>query len=250
MKGAKILFLEDDIAFRRDTAETLEECGYLVTRTRDLEGFEQQAKDQKFDLYLMDRGIDYPSGMKDSLNLRETMLREGDTTATIWLTGQSDKKTDDEQVKGLSLRLDGVDYVIKGEARVFRLLLKRIENLLMALRPIIPDLWEMHGLQLHRGFKSVTYHDVPVEVGKAQFEMLWLLAKQVENGSKKGGIVSRDTLKSSELKSSGKKLVNGDDLDANLNQMVARLRQSFKDAKAREAPVETVKGKGYRLVFR
>lgn len=223
MKG-KVLVVEDEVKIARFIELELNYEGYEVEKAHDgREGF-RMAKENNYDLILLDIMLPSMNGIEI---LRR--LRENSDIPVILLTAKDETM---DKVMGLDLGAD--DYVTKPFeieellARI-RVALKRK---VVAIKKNADNLIKLKNLCIDLEKYSVTFKSEDIELTKKEFDLLLYL---VENKNK---VLSRDKILET---------VWGFDYfgDTNVVDVYIRYIRSKIDDKYKEKYIYTVRGVGY-----
>ncbi len=172
----KILIVEDEPDMRRGLEDNLQFEGYATVSTSNgLEGL-RLARQDKFDLIILDLML---PGM-DGLDLCRQLKREGSSTPIIMLTA---KGSESDRVMGLEVGAD--DYITKPFS--LRELLARVKAILRrsgALSSLSE--FQFDDIYLHFGRYEATKGSRPLQLSPREFEILRLLAEH------RGEIVTRE----------------------------------------------------------
>jgi two-component system response regulator MtrA len=220
----RILLIEDDPSIREVVALGLGRAGYRVSATADGRDGLARARQEPFDLILLD--VMLPS--MDGFEVLRGIRRDG-TKPVVMLTARTDTT---DVVVGLELGAD--DYVTKPfelpelVARV-RAVLRRAGG-----EPPSPTL-RLGPLEIDTGAFTVLRNGEPLALTATEFRLLVELARHP------GQVFTRELLL--------QRVWNYDYLgDSRLVDVaVQRLRAKVEDDPARPAMVVTVRGVGYRL---
>ena len=102
----KVLLVEDDIKFARVLSRQLEKNNYTVSHCGKLSDFSRVAKNEQFDLVLLDLGLPDSSGLKTYDKVSKVVS----DIPIVVLTG-----LDDEGVAVGAVKKGAQDYLVKGE---------------------------------------------------------------------------------------------------------------------------------------
>jgi two-component system, OmpR family, response regulator PhoP len=221
----RLLLIEDDTALRQGLARQLEAEGYRVDQAGDgAEGL-YLAQEYPVDLAIVDLGLPKING----LTIVQKLRGEGRTMPLLILTARG---TWQDKVAGLEAGAD--DYLVKPfdypelAARVKALLrrsLKATGNVL-ALGPVAIDF----------SAQKVQLAGEPLELTTFEYRLLEYLVRKRET------VVAKQEL-------SDYLYPHGDDRDSNvLEVLIGRLRRKL-DPEGTLAPIETVRGRGYRFTL-
>ncbi len=168
--------MEDEPDMRRGLEDNLQFEGYATVSTSNgLEGL-RLARQDKFDLIILDLML---PGM-DGLDLCRQLKREGSSTPIIMLTA---KGSESDRVMGLEVGAD--DYITKPFS--LRELLARVKAILRrsgALSSLSE--FQFDDIYLHFGRYEATKGGRPLQLSPREFEILRLLAEH------RGEIVTRE----------------------------------------------------------
>ncbi len=168
----KILIIEDDPSILTGLEAALEEANYKVASNTDGKMGYENARDNKFDLILLDIKLPGKNGMDICKDLR----KDGVQTPILMLTS-----TKEEMDKVLAFELGADDYVTKPFS--VRELLARIKALLRRDKQIKPDIEECTFGNIYVNFKyqEATKNNKPLELSTMEFKVLkYLLESQGE----------------------------------------------------------------------
>ncbi|HQQ01068.1 MAG TPA: response regulator transcription factor [bacterium] len=172
----KILIVEDEPDMRRGLEDNLQFDGYTTVSTSNgLEGL-RLARQDKFDLIILDLML---PGM-DGLDLCRQLKREGNSTPIIMLTA---KGSESDRVMGLEVGAD--DYITKPFS--LRELLARVKAILRrsgALSSLSE--FQFDDIYLHFGRYEATKGGEPLHLSPREFEIMRLLSER------RGEIVTRE----------------------------------------------------------
>jgi DNA-binding response OmpR family regulator len=229
-EGSRILLVEDDAPLAALISDYLGQHGFQVEIESRGDMAPRRIVERRPDLVILDVMLPGTNGMDICRQVRPHFANP-----ILMLTARAD---DFDQVVGLELGAD--DYVKKPvQPRVLlarvRALLRRTEALASS-DPDEPVELAFGALQVSRASRRVVLDNVPVELTTAQFELLWLMARNA------GKILSRETLFSS-LRGT-----DYDGLDRSIDIAMSRLRQKLGDSGNPPARIKTVRGQGYLFV--
>jgi DNA-binding response OmpR family regulator len=162
-KMKKILVIEDDPAISKGLVDSFESENYHTTSTDDGGKGYLLAKEEKYDLIILDIMLPGKTGMDVCKDLR----KDGINTPIIMLTS---KKEEIDEVLGLELGAD--DYVTKPFS--VRKLLARIRAILRRDSEIVPDIEECSFGNIHINFKSMeaTKNKETIDLSTMEFKVL------------------------------------------------------------------------------
>ena len=219
----KILLLEDDISLIDGLEYSLKKNGFLVKPTRTVEeALTQLAFPIPFDLLILD--VTLPDGTGFSVCEK---VRTKDSQIPILFLTASDEEVN--VIRGLDC--GGDDYVTKpfkiGElcSRI-RALLRRTQN---------TSTLTFDSLSIDTAANRVTVNDRTIELTRAEYRLLYLLARNA------GIVVTRERILDELWDHSG------DFVDDNtLSVYVRRLREKIEPDPAHPSYLITVRGFGYK----
>lgn len=219
----KILLLEDDISLIDGLEYSLKKNGFLVKTTRTVEeALTQLAFPIPFDLLILD--VTLPDGTGFSVCEK---VRTKDSQIPILFLTASDEEVN--VIRGLDC--GGDDYVTKpfkiGElcSRI-RALLRRTQN---------TSTLTFDSLSIDTAANRVTVNDRTIELTRAEYRLLYLLARNA------GIVVTREHILDELWDHSG------DFVDDNtLSVYVRRLREKIEPDPAHPSYLITVRGFGYK----
>ncbi len=221
----RLLLIEDDPALREGLARQLREEGYRVEMAADgAEGL-FLAQEYPFDLAIVDLGLPKVNGM----TIVQRIRADGKDIPVLILTARS---TWQDKVAGLEAGAD--DYVVKPFE--YPELAARVKALLRRSMKAVSDVLTLGPLQLDLGAQTVQLNGAPLELTAFEYRLLEYLVRERER------VVTRREL-------SDYLYPHGDDRDSNvLEVLMGRLRRKL-DPEGTLAPIETVRGRGYRFTL-
>ncbi len=221
----RLLLVEDEPGLREQLAERLRGAGYTVSSAADGEEGLYHATEYPFDAAIVDLGLPRLSGIE----LIRRARAEGAAFPILILTARGRWQ---DKVEGLEAGAD--DYLVKPfqyeelEARIHALLRRAAgwASSTLAFGPLVLD----------TRAKRVTVHSAPVELTAYEYNVLEYLALNA------GKAVSKSELT--------EHIYDQDfDRDSNVIEVfVGRLRRKL-DPDGTLAPIETVRGQGYRFAL-
>lgn len=164
----KVLVIEDDPTVGQFVKRGLEEARYTVDLVADGEEGEQLAKNQPYDLVVLDLRLPGRSGQQVLRNLRA----RGFEKPVLVLTAQ-----DAVDAKVETLRAGADDYVTKPFA--FEELLARVEALARRPRAIVSPKLTVADLEVDLDAREVKRAGEPIELTPKEFLVLEYLARHV-----------------------------------------------------------------------
>ena len=221
---SRILVVEDEPAIALALQTDLRLEGYEVEVAEDGESASQRARDEPFDLILLD--IMLPG--KDGFAVCREVRSAGVKVPILMLTAKAQEA---EKVLGLELGAD--DYVTKPFSALE--LRARIKALLRRTEDATPEVQRFGDLEIDFGRIEVRRADVALDVTPIEFKILAALVKRG------GRVVSRNCLLD---------LVWGENTygsDRVIDNHVANLRKKLEDDPKKPRYVISVRGVGYRF---
>jgi two-component system alkaline phosphatase synthesis response regulator PhoP len=222
----RILVVEDEPALRLSLSDRLRSEGYEVETAADGERGFARAREEPFDLLVLDVMLPGRSGFDVCRDLR----REGIETPVLMLTARGEVI---DRVLGLKLGAD--DYLVKPFDS--RELVARIEALLRRAQPDTESgSFGFGDVRIDFRAMSVARSGSPVELSAMEFRLLRHLVEH------RGEVLSRERLLDE---------VWGYDADVysrTVDQHIATLRRKIEADPRRPRHIVTVHGTGYKLV--
>jgi DNA-binding response OmpR family regulator len=222
-KRLKILVVEDELKIARFLELELKYEGYEVALTHDGRAGLERAKEENFDLILLDLMLPIMSGIEVCRRLRQAGLK----TPIIMLTAKDDVS---DKVMGLDMGAD--DYMTKPFAieellARIRVALKRQNNDEVETSKIV-----YKGLVINDQNRQVTYKDEAIELTKKEYELLKYLLENKNIALNREKILER---------------VWGYDYygDTNVIDVYVRYLRSKIDQRYGVEIIKTVRGVGY-----
>jgi two-component system, OmpR family, response regulator len=220
----KLLVVEDDAKIAGALRRGLTAEGFQVEVAGDGDDGLWRARENSYDLIVLDVMLPRRNGYRMCADLRRT----GDTTPILMLTA---KDGDLDEAEGLDTGAD--DYLRKPFA--FPVLVARVHALLRRAALGEPPPLTVGDLRLDLRSRRVHRGDVEVSLTAREFDLLAYLMRRV------GAVVSKQQILAG---------VWDDDFDGEPNIVevyVARLRRKL-DVPSGYAGIETVRGAGYRML--
>jgi len=224
----KILVVEDEEAIRGIVTQTLLRHGYETASASDGDDALEKAFTLRPDLIILDLMLPRMDGWEVCRRLKA----EKDTASIpiIMLTARREER---DVVEGLELGAD--DYMKKP----FSLseLTARVRALLR--RTAVPEesgVLEAGDLRIEPGDETALLRGIPLELSPTEYRILEALARKM------GRTVSREELLSKIWSFSG-----GDTRTVDVH--ISRLRKKLDDGKQPALAVNSLRGRGYRLVW-
>lgn len=233
MQQVTILIVDDDISLSEEVAEVLYEQGYSVNFARTLRQFEEQVRDNLFDLFVVDLLLPDGHGHEVIRKIRHIC-----SSGIVVLSGKLD-----EVDKVVSLELGADDYVVKPFARsefVARIksLLRRIESRNAPHQEAVPNLTEIVYAAYRTNTKTRKLYapsGEQIRLTKLEFDLWLTFLKNMDK------VMSREQLITS---------IRGRDwagYDRSIDGLVSRLRGKLSGLMVSEDNFETIRGVGYML---
>lgn len=221
----RLLLIEDDTALRLGLARQLEADGYRVDQAADGEDGLFQATEYPVDLAIVDLGLPKLNG----LTVVQRLRAEGRSLPILILTARGSWQ---DKVTGLEAGAD--DYLVKPfeypelAARVKALLRRALKatSSVLALGPLAVDF----------AAQSATLDGAAMDLTAFEFRLLEYLVRE------RARVVSKQEL-------SDYLYPHDEDRDSNvLEVLIGRLRRKL-DPGGLLAPIETLRGRGYRFTL-
>ena len=222
----RLLLIEDDTALRQGLARQLEAEGYRVDQAADGEEGLYYAREFPFDLAIVDLGLPKLNG----LTIVQRLRAEGRDIPLLVLTARS---TWQDKVAGLEAGAD--DYVVKPFD--YPELAARVKALLRRSLKATGDMLALGPVTIEFGTQTVRLHGgEPLELTAFEYRLLEFLVRERER------IVPKQEL-------ADYLYPHGEDRDSNVMEvLIGRLRRKL-DPEGTLAPIETVRGRGYRFTL-
>jgi two-component system, OmpR family, response regulator PhoP len=221
----RLLLIEDDAALRQGLARQLEAEGYRVDQAGDgAEGL-FIAEEYPVDLAIVDLGLPKLNGMTVVQRLRA----QGKTIPVLILTARG---TWQDKVQGLEAGAD--DYLVKPFE--FPELAARVKALLRRSAQATSDVLTLGPLAIDFAAQAARLDGQALELTTFEYRMLEYLVRH------RARVVTKQEL-------SDYLYPHGEDRDSNvLEVLIGRLRRKL-DPAGTLAPIETVRGRGYRFTL-
>ena len=221
----RLLIVEDDAALRLPLARQLEAEGYRVDQAKDGEEGLFLAQEYPFDLVIVDLGLPKING----LTIVQRLRAAGSTMPLLILTARSSWQ---DKVSGLEAGAD--DYLTKPFE--YPELAARVKALLRRSLKAAGDVLALGPVAIDFSAQAVTLDGEPLELTAYEYRLLEYLVRQ------RARVVTKSEL-------SDYLYPHGEDRDSNvLEVLIGRLRRKL-DPESRLAPIETVRGRGYRFTL-
>ncbi|MDP3707572.1 MAG: response regulator transcription factor [Polaromonas sp.] len=221
----RLLLIEDDPVLRLGLKRQLEADGYRVDIAADGEDGLFQAREYPLDLAIVDLGLPKVNG----LTVVQTLRAEGRTLPILILTARGSWQ---DKVRGLEAGAD--DYLVKPFE--YPELAARVKALLRRSLKATSDVLQLGALSIDFSAQSARLGEVALELTTFEYRVLEYLVRE------RTRVVSKQEL-------SGYLYPHDEDRDSNvLEVLVGRLRRKL-DPQGLLAPIETLRGRGYRFVL-
>jgi two-component system response regulator PhoP len=221
----RLLLIEDDAPLRLGLARQLEADGYRVDQAADGEDGLFQAREYPVDLAIVDLGLPKLNG----LTVVQRLRAEGKTLPILVLTARS---TWQDKVVGLESGAD--DYLVKPFE--YPELAARIKALLRRSLKATSDVLTFGPLEIDFSAQAARLKGEPLDLTTFEYRVLEFLVRE------RARVVSKQEL-------SDYLYPHDEDRDSNvLEVLVGRLRRKL-DPDGTLAPIETLRGRGYRFTL-
>ena len=221
----RLLLVEDDAALRLGLARQLEAEGYRVDPSADGEDGLFQAREYPVDLAIVDLGLPKLGG----LNVVKSLRADGRMLPILILTARGSWQ---DKVVGLEAGAD--DYLVKPFE--YPELAARIKALLRRSLKATSDVLTLGPLAIDFAAQSARLDGAPVELTAFEYRLLEFLVRE------RARVVSKQEL-------SDYLYPHDEDRDSNvLEVLIGRLRRKL-DPEGSLAPIETLRGRGYRFTL-
>jgi two-component system response regulator PhoP len=221
----RLLLIEDDAVLRLGLKRQLEADGYRVDQAADGEDGLFQAREYPLDLAIVDLGLPKVNG----LTVVQTLRAEGRTLPILILTARGSWQ---DKVQGLETGAD--DYLVKPFE--YPELAARVKALLRRSLKASSDVLTLGALSVDFSAQTARLDGADLELTNFEYRVLEYLVRE------RARVVSKQEL-------SDYLYPHDEDRDSNvLEVLVGRLRRKL-DPDGRQAPIETLRGRGYRFVL-
>ena len=221
----RLLLIEDEAALRLTLARRLEADGYRVDQAADGEDGLFQAREYPVDLAIVDLGLPKLNG----LTVVQRLRADGRTMPILILTARGSWR---DKVVGLEAGAD--DYLVKPFE--YPELAARIKALLRRSLKAASDVLTLGPLAIDFSAQAATLNGVPMELTTFEYRVLELLVRE------RARVVTKQEL-------ADYLYPHDQDRDSNvLEVLVGRLRRKL-DPAGTLAPIETLRGRGYRFTL-
>ena len=221
----RLLLIEDDAVLRLGVKRQLEADGYRVDTAADGEDGLFQAREYPFDLAIVDLGLPKVNG----LTVVQTLRAEGRALPILILTARGSWQ---DKVKGLETGAD--DYLVKPFD--YPELAARVKALLRRALKATSDVLKLGAIELDFSAQAARLHGETLDLTTFEYRVIEYLVRERDR------VVSKQEL-------SDYLYPHDEDRDSNvLEVLVGRLRRKL-DPEGTLAPIETLRGRGYRFVL-
>jgi two-component system response regulator PhoP len=221
----RLLLIEDDAILRLGVKRQLETDGYRVDTAADGEDGLFQAREYPVDLAIVDLGLPKING----LSVVQALRAEGRTLPILILTARGSWQ---DKVKGLETGAD--DYLVKPFE--YPELAARVKALLRRALKATSDVLSLGPLAIDFSAQTAQLRGVALELTSFEYRMLAYLVRE------RARVVTKQEL-------SDYLYPHDEDRDSNvLEVLIGRLRRKL-DPDGTLAPIETLRGRGYRFVL-
>ncbi len=219
----RLLLIEDDAALRLGLARKLEADGYRVDQAADGEDGLFQAREYPVDLAIVDLGLPKLNGQAVVQQLRA----DGRTLPILILTARGSWQ---DKVLGLEAGAD--DYLVKPFE--YPELAARIKALLRRSLKAASNVLTLGPIAIDFAAQAVTLNGAAMDLTAYEYRLLEYLVRE------RARVVSKQEL-------SDYLYPHDEDRDSNvLEVLIGRLRRKL-DPGGTLAPIETLRGRGYRF---
>jgi len=221
----RLLLIEDDAALRLGLARRLEADGYRVDQAADGEDGLFQAREYPVDLAIVDLGLPRLNGLAVVQRLRA----DGRTLPILVLTARGSWQ---DKVVGLEAGAD--DYLVKPFE--YPELAARVKALLRRSMNAASDVLTLGPLSIDFSAQAARLNGEAMDLTAFEYRVLEYLVRE------RARVVSKQEL-------SDYLYPHDEDRDSNvLEVLVGRLRRKL-DPDGTLAPIETLRGRGYRFTL-
>lgn len=221
----RLLLIEDDAVLRLTVKRQLEADGYRVDTATDGEDGLFQAREYPVDLAIVDLGLPKVNG----LTVVQTLRGEGRTLPILILTARGSWQ---DKVKGLETGAD--DYLVKPFD--YPELAARVKALLRRALKATSNVLKLGALEIDFSAQAAKLDGNTLELTTFEYRVLEYLVRE------RARVVSKQEL-------SDYLYPHDEDRDSNvLEVLIGRLRRKL-DPDSKLAPIETLRGRGYRFVL-
>ncbi len=221
----RLLLIEDDAVLRLGIQRQLEADGYRVDTASDGEDGLFQAREYPVDLAIVDLGLPKVNG----LTVVQTLRAQGRTLPILILTARGSWQ---DKVIGLETGAD--DYLVKPFE--YPELAARVKALLRRAIQATSHVLKLGELEIDFSAQIAKLGDQALDLTTFEYRVLEYLVRE------RARVVSKQEL-------SDYLYPHDEDRDSNvLEVLIGRLRRKL-DPEGKTAPIETLRGRGYRFVL-
>ncbi|HSV47784.1 MAG TPA: response regulator transcription factor [Ramlibacter sp.] len=221
----RLLLIEDDAALRLGLARQLEAEGYRVDQAADGEDGLFQAREYPVDLAIVDLGLPKLNGIAVVQHLRA----DGKTIPILILTARGSWQ---DKVTGLEAGAD--DYLVKPFE--YPELAARVKALLRRSMKAASDVLTLGPVSINFSAQAAQLDGAPLDLTAFEYRVLEFLVRE------RARVVSKQEL-------ADYLYPHDEDRDSNvLEVLIGRLRRKL-DPAGTLAPIETLRGRGYRFTL-
>lgn len=221
----RLLLIEDEAPLRLTLARRLEADGYRVDLAADGEDGLHQAREYPVDLVIVDLGLPKVNG----LSIVQQLRADGRTLPILILTARSSWQ---DKVTGLEAGAD--DYLVKPFE--YPELAARVKALLRRATKAASEVLTLGPLAIDFSAQQAQLNGMAVDLTTFEYRVLEYLVRE------RARVVSKQEL-------SDYLYPHDDDRDSNvLEVLIGRLRRKL-DPTGTLAPIETLRGRGYRFAL-
>ena len=221
----RLLLIEDDAILRLSLKRQLEAEGHRVDLSHDGEDGLFQAREYPFDLAIIDLGLPKLNG----ITVVQTLRAEGRTLPILILTARGSWQ---DKVLGLEAGAD--DYLVKPFE--YPELAARVKALLRRALKATSNELTLGALRVDFSAQAAWLNDTALDLTTFEYRVLEMLVRE------RARVVSKQEL-------SDYLYPRDEDRDSNvLEVLVGRLRRKL-DPDGQLAPIETLRGRGYRFAW-
>ena len=221
----RLLLIEDDAALRLGLALHLEADGFRVDQAADGENGLFQAREYPVDLAIVDLGLPKLNG----LTVVQRLRADGNTMPILILTARGSWQ---DKVVGLEAGAD--DYLVKPFE--YPELVARVKALLRRSLKAASDVLTLGPVSLDFSAQAARLADEPLELTAFEYRLLEFLVRE------RARVVTKQEL-------SDYLYPHDEDRDSNVIEvLIGRLRRKL-DPDGTLAPIETLRGRGYRFTL-
>ena len=221
----RVLLIEDEAPLRLGLARQLESEGYRVDQAADGEEGLFLLREYPFDLAIVDLGLPKLNG----LTVVQRLRADGSALPILVLTARG---TWQDKVAGLEAGAD--DYLVKPFE--YPELAARVKALLRRSLKAVSGALELGPVSIDLGAQAVRLKGQALELTAFEYRLLEFLVRE------RGRVVPKQEL-------ADYLYPHGEDRESNvLDVLIGRLRRKL-DPDGTLAPIETVRGRGYRFTL-